>query len=401
MLNTARQWGELGEHVPDACANIVMNPRRPVARYLNREELERLGAALDRRREEHPWPVAALRLLTLTGARLSEVLNLRWDEIGALAEDGGSARLADTKTGPRTIWLEPEAARLVAALPRREDGRVFPEDLTPAQLYTFWVGAREEAGLHGMRIHDARHTWASQGVMNGVGLNRWGGCSDTGGAPPPPSTPISTTTPCGTPPRKPPPSSRGRWGTELGRRRCPTRRTKTPGNRIGRTAKQRGPRRPVRESLSGRQAGANGWTGRTRKVVRENPPDAGASTGWATTPLRHRPARPLRTPPNRPARPAGSGFERASSLVIAYASMFSSLRGHVPARGRARRLPPVRPNDRRRRRRAWCPLIRGRRPRQRRGGIRASGLHFGHSLSSFRSSFTNRLRYSDRGNGTA
>ena len=28
---------------------------------------------------EHPWPVTAFRLLTLTGAQLSEVLNPRWD----------------------------------------------------------------------------------------------------------------------------------------------------------------------------------------------------------------------------------------------------------------------------------------------------------------------------------
>ena len=175
MLATARQWGELGEHVPDACANIVMNPRRPVARYLNREELMRLGTALDRRREEHPWPVAAIRLLTLTGARLSEVLNLRWDEIGELSSDGGSARIEDSKTGPRTVWLGPEAARLVAALPRNgEAARVFPEDLTSARLYAFWCGVREEAGLPGMRIHDCRHTWASQGVMNGVGLTTVG-----------------------------------------------------------------------------------------------------------------------------------------------------------------------------------------------------------------------------------
>ena len=31
----ARQWGELAEHVPDACANIVRNPRRPVGPYLD------------------------------------------------------------------------------------------------------------------------------------------------------------------------------------------------------------------------------------------------------------------------------------------------------------------------------------------------------------------------------
>ena len=51
---------------------------------------------------------------------------------------------------------------------------MFPEDLTSQRLYTFWCGIREEAGLPGLRIHDCRHTWASQGVMNGVGLTTVG-----------------------------------------------------------------------------------------------------------------------------------------------------------------------------------------------------------------------------------
>ena len=118
--------------------------------------LKRLGTVLDRHREEHPWPVVAIRLLTLTGARLSEIINLKWNEIGELDEDGASARLEDSKTGPRTVWLGPEAARLLAELPRAEGAaRVFPEDLTSDRLYTFWVGIREEAGLPGLRIHDA------------------------------------------------------------------------------------------------------------------------------------------------------------------------------------------------------------------------------------------------------
>ena len=92
-----------------------------------------------------------------------------------MSEDGASARLEDSKTGPRTVWLGPEAARLLAALPRPEGAaRVFPEDLTPKRLYTFWCAIREEAGLPGLRIHDTRHTWASQGVMNGVGLTTVG-----------------------------------------------------------------------------------------------------------------------------------------------------------------------------------------------------------------------------------
>ena len=155
MLGAARQWDDLAAHVPDACANIAKNPRRPVARFLDREELQRLGAALDRHRGEHPWSVAALRLLTLTGARLR------------LAQDGASARLARPGRGAAD---RPGSRRC----DRPEGARVFPEDLTPARLYTFWRAIREEAGLPGLRIHDARHTWASQGVMNGVGLTTVG-----------------------------------------------------------------------------------------------------------------------------------------------------------------------------------------------------------------------------------
>ena len=55
-----------------------------------------------------------------------------------------------------------------------DQARVFPEHLTTARLYTFWVGVRDEAALHCVRIHDARHTYASQGVMNGVGLTAVG-----------------------------------------------------------------------------------------------------------------------------------------------------------------------------------------------------------------------------------
>lgn len=48
MLKTARQSGELGEHVPDVRANIVPDPGRPIAHYLDAEELERLGPVLDK-----------------------------------------------------------------------------------------------------------------------------------------------------------------------------------------------------------------------------------------------------------------------------------------------------------------------------------------------------------------
>jgi site-specific recombinase XerD len=51
-------------------------------RFLSQVELARLGDAL-RKAETNkscsPWAIAAMRLLTLTGARLNEVLTLRWE----------------------------------------------------------------------------------------------------------------------------------------------------------------------------------------------------------------------------------------------------------------------------------------------------------------------------------
>ena len=175
MLVSARQWGDLPDRVPNACANIVKNPRRPVARYLDHAELKRLGEVLGRHGQDRPWRIAALRLLTLTEARVSEVLNLTWKGIGELNENGASVRIRDSKTGPRTIWVGPDAAKLLSELPRDQAAeRVFPDNLTSARLYSFWVRIREEAGLPGLRMHDCRHTWASQGVMNGVGLTTVG-----------------------------------------------------------------------------------------------------------------------------------------------------------------------------------------------------------------------------------
>ena len=64
------------------------------------EELAQLGHALDAREAEWPEAVAAIRLLALTGCRRSEVLNLRWRNIGADA-----INLRDSKTGPCAVPL--------------------------------------------------------------------------------------------------------------------------------------------------------------------------------------------------------------------------------------------------------------------------------------------------------
>ena len=111
MMFRAEEWG-LRERDSNPCLGIAKNPRNHAARFLDINELARLGQALDACEAEWPEAVAAIRLLALTGCRRSEVLNLRWRDIGENA-----LNLADSKTGPCAVPLGGVARALIDALP--------------------------------------------------------------------------------------------------------------------------------------------------------------------------------------------------------------------------------------------------------------------------------------------
>ena len=81
---------------------------------LSADELSRLGGALATF-DGSRYVVAAIRLLVLTGARLSEALGLQWDWIDF---ERGEARLPDFKTGCKTLHLPPPALAILTDLPR-------------------------------------------------------------------------------------------------------------------------------------------------------------------------------------------------------------------------------------------------------------------------------------------
>ena len=161
-----------GHVVTDPVAGVRPNPGKKMTRFLSAEEIARLHRTLDRLVEERPsrQPQAdVIRLLLLTGCRKSEILTLRWSEV-----DGEVLRLKATKTGPRTVWLSGTAQAVVARQPRSPSAFVFPSPRDPASPQScnlgLWRRARREAGIKDVRIHDLRHTVASQAVARGVPL---------------------------------------------------------------------------------------------------------------------------------------------------------------------------------------------------------------------------------------
>ena len=141
MFNLAELWGLR----PDG-SNPYLHVKRfredKRERFLSTEEFNRLGRVLDEMSadgSETRSAVAALRLLMLTGCRLSEVQKLRWEYVDL---DAGELRLPNTKTSGRAVPLAPSAVKLLAALPRDPDSP--------------WVIAGRKPGAH---LTDLQHPW--------------------------------------------------------------------------------------------------------------------------------------------------------------------------------------------------------------------------------------------------
>jgi len=147
---------------------------RKKERYLSAVEFERLANVLSKREREGtegPYAVAAIRLLALTGARLNEILTLRWDCVDFERQ---TLWLPDSKSGRKPVFLSQPAIEVLANLPRF-DGNPFVivgekrgEHLK--NLQKPWGRVRKAAGLHDVRIHDLRHSYASIAAAAGLSL---------------------------------------------------------------------------------------------------------------------------------------------------------------------------------------------------------------------------------------
>lgn len=152
--------------------------------FLSEQELEKIGLALNEAEEngsENLYSIAAIRLLIFTGARLNEILSLRWSWVDL---ERGFLNLPDSKTGRKVIHLSLPAIDLLTKLPRIKNN---PFVIVGTKPGTHWVNLRKpweriklNAGIQAntlpdgkiqhIRIHDIRHSFAALAASNGVSL---------------------------------------------------------------------------------------------------------------------------------------------------------------------------------------------------------------------------------------
>jgi hypothetical protein len=128
-------------------------------------------AESERTATEWPSVIAAVRLLILTGCRLSEILTLQWSYVDV---EAACLRLPDSKTGAKVVHLNAPALAVLAGL-EREDGSpwVICGGKPGAHLINLekpWRRIRAAAGIPDVRLHDLRHSFASVAVGLGEGL---------------------------------------------------------------------------------------------------------------------------------------------------------------------------------------------------------------------------------------
>ncbi|MBP2292238.1 tyrosine-type recombinase/integrase [Azospirillum rugosum] len=176
LFNLAELWGMRPDNT-NPCRHVRKFPEQHRERYLTSEELARLGNALRAglaAQTETPYMVAAIQLLLLTGARLSEILTAQWSWVNWSSR---IIQLPDSKTGRKPLFLSEPAInvlREVQALPTSKDSpyiiRGRSKDQPLINLAKPWKRICERAGLSDVRLHDLRHTAASVGVAQGMSL---------------------------------------------------------------------------------------------------------------------------------------------------------------------------------------------------------------------------------------
>lgn len=164
------RWGIAGTE-KNPTRGVIRKPLNNAReRFLSAEEAARLRVAVAASNNGQLQHIVGL--LLLTGARVRELLDARWEHVDV---ERRTWLIPTSKTGkPRHVPLSKAALAIIEALPRFKDCPWLvpnPDTLKPyVSIKHGWQRAIKLAKLPGLRIHDLRHSAASFMVNSGVDL---------------------------------------------------------------------------------------------------------------------------------------------------------------------------------------------------------------------------------------
>ena len=181
------EWEYRPQHT-NPCRKIERGKEEERDRVLTDSELRRLAAAL-KDYQGSPAAVAAIRVASLTGLRVGEVLGMQW---GHIDFETGRLTIPESKTGRRQHHLPEPALSVLRQLAQASehgpagDSRFRGLQLsTPESPFCFTSTGKapctdknvrkhfkavcSDAGIEGARLHDLRRTVMTKAAEKGVG----------------------------------------------------------------------------------------------------------------------------------------------------------------------------------------------------------------------------------------
>lgn len=174
IFTLCERW-EWRPQLTNPVRGIERNREKARTRVLAPSEMSALAAALDDAEASAPFAVAAIRVASMTGLRISECLSLRWENVDF---ETARALLPETKTGDRIVPLAAPVLELMQGLPRvAGNPHLFPGAVRDTAVgykktRAVFMDACAAAGLENVTLHDLRRTVATN--LAGAGLNAFG-----------------------------------------------------------------------------------------------------------------------------------------------------------------------------------------------------------------------------------
>ncbi len=169
IFNLAERWEVLAKAPSRNVRPLEDNNQKE--RFLTMEEMQRLLAAFKQCKSKIVPDI--IEFLMLTGARRTEGVELRWDEVDMDKAVWTLPAERNKSKKPKTIPLSNMAMKVLERRQGNGSEYVFPNPKTgkPMQeVFRTWDRVRKTVGLDDVRIHDLRHSYASFLVNSGRSL---------------------------------------------------------------------------------------------------------------------------------------------------------------------------------------------------------------------------------------
>ncbi len=167
LFNKAIDWGW---EYSNPAHGIKKFKEKTRDRFIQADELPRFFKALSE--EQNPDTKDYIMLSLLTGARRSNVVAMRWNQINF---DQATWTIPETKTGDsHTVPLVPEAIEILKNRRNSFNPWVFPSKSKTGHLVepkSMWRRILKSAGIEDLRIHDLRRSLGSWQAATGANLS--------------------------------------------------------------------------------------------------------------------------------------------------------------------------------------------------------------------------------------